>query len=123
MPKIDIRKHASAAAVHYEPLPQKLYATDIARLRGITPAGRELLAKAPGFCRLERAIIARVLAGKPVNKAAMLAEFGLPGRMFNAAQDSAIGLIKAAKACADLALEGTREAIARGLVQYYRGRS
>ena len=118
MPKIDIRKHASAVAVHYEPLPQKLYATDIARLRGITPAGRELLAKAPGFCRLERAIIARILAGKPVNKAAILTEFGLPGRMFNAAQDSAVGLIRSAKACAELALEGTREAIARGLVQY-----
>jgi hypothetical protein len=118
MPKIDIRKHASAVAVHYEPLPQKQYATDIARLRGITPAGRELLAKAPGFCRMERAIIARVLTGKPVNKAVMLAEFGLPGRMFNAAQDSAVGLIRSAKACAELALEGTREAIVRGLVQY-----
>ncbi len=118
MPKLDIRKHASPTAVHYEPLAQKLYATDIARLRGITPAGRELLAKAPAFCRMERAIITRTLKGRSADKAVVMAEFGFPGRMFNAAEDAAVGLVKAARACAELALADTREAFVRALTQY-----
>ena len=118
MPAIDIRKHASAGAVHYEPLGRKVYSTEIARLREITPAGRIFLDRAPQFCGMERTLIARLLAGKPISKPAMMAQFGFHGRMFNAALESAKGMIDSARACAQLALEGTREAIVRGLTRY-----
>ena len=118
MPAIDIRKHASGRSVHYEPLGRKVYATDIARLRTITPEGRTFLGRSAAFCRMERTLVARLLSGKTVRKPEMMRRFGFPGRMFNAAFDSAKGVVESAKACAQLALEGTREAIARALVHY-----
>jgi hypothetical protein len=118
MPAIDIRKHASGTCVHYEPLGKKVYATDIARLRAITPEGRAFLGRSAEFCRMERTVMARLLCGKPVSKPEMMRQFAFPGRMFNAALDSAKGMIDSAKACAQLALEGTQETIARALVHY-----
>jgi len=118
VPKIDIRKRSSETLVCYEPLEAKVYATDIARLRDITPAGRRFLSKSPDFCRMERTLIARQLSGKLVEKPAMMKRFGFQGRMFNAALDSAKGGIDSARACAQLALEGTREALVRSLTQY-----
>ena len=118
MPAIDIRKHASGKSVHYEPLGKKVYATDIARLRNITPEGRAFLGRSAEFCRMERTLVSRFLSGKPIRKPEMMRQFGFPGRVFNAAFDSAKGMIDSAKACAQLALEGTREAIGRALVHY-----
>ena len=118
MPKIDIRKRSSERLVCYEPLNAKVYSTDIARLRDITPAGRKFLSLAPDFCRMERTLIARLLAGKSVEKPAMMKRFGFHGRMFNAALDSAKGAIESGRACALLALEGTREALVRALSHY-----
>jgi IS605 OrfB family transposase len=118
MPAIDIRKHASGRSVHYEPLGRKVYTTDIARLRNITSAGRAFLGGSAEFCRMERTLIARLLSGKPISKPEIMRQFAFPGRMFNAALDSGEGMIDSAKACAQLALAGTREAIARALVHY-----
>ena len=118
MGKVDIRKHASATTVHYAPVGGAVFTTDIARLRAITLHGRALLDRAPEFCRMERTILARLLAGKPVRKSATMAKFDFPGRMFNAAKDSAKGMVDSVRACAVLALDGTREALVRALVQY-----
>ena len=118
MSKIDVRRHSSPAEVHYEPLAKKVFSTDIARLRAITPDGRVLLAKAPQFCRMERALIARLVKEKPIKKPQVMAEFGFPGRMFNAALDTATGLVESATTLAHLALETTRERLCRGLAHY-----
>jgi len=118
MPKLDISKIATRTTLHYEPLERKLYATQIARLRSITEHGRELLGRAPDYCQLERTLIARILAGKPISKAKLMAEFGFPGRIFNAALDSARGLVASARTNAMAALADTQAALARALVQY-----
>jgi IS605 OrfB family transposase len=67
---------------------------------------------------MERTLMARLLAGKPIEKPAMMKQFGFHGRIFNAALDSAKGVIDSARACAQLALEGTREALVRALTHY-----
>jgi hypothetical protein len=118
MPKLDIRKQATRSSVHYAPVGEAVFDSDIARLREFTPEGRAFLAKAPDFCRLERTLIARILDQKPISKPALMAQFGFPGRVFNAAYNSAKGLVDSAKASAELALAGTGEALSRALAQY-----
>lgn len=113
MPKIDIRKHATPDAVHYETVSKAVFETDIALLRQVTPAGRALLARAPDFCRMERAILHRLGKGRKLSKPGLMREFGFPGRMVNAALDSAQGHLDGTRECAKASLEGTTEAITR----------
>ncbi len=118
MPAIDIQKHANPRAVFYTAVAQPVFVTEIARLREITLAGNAFLAKAPAFCQLERTLIAWRLRGKPINKSELQTKFGFPGRMFNAALQSADGQIAGARACAAEALVRCRERIARELTHY-----
>lgn len=118
MPKIDITKHATPDSVHYESMGGAVFETDIALLRNVTPAGRAFFARAGDFCRMERTIIARSLVGKPINKPELCREFGFPGRMVNAAIDSARGLVDSTQACAQLAFADTTEALTRALAHY-----
>jgi len=104
--------------VHYAPVAKAVFDTDIARLREVTDEGRAFLARAPDFCRLERTLVARLLAGKLISKPVMMAEFNFPGRIFNAAYDSAKGLIDSAKACAVLALETTTGKLYQAMTHY-----
>lgn len=118
VPKFDISKQATPRSVHYAPLGSAIFETDIALLREMTPAGRAFVARAPEFCRMERAILHRLQAGKKISKPALCREFGFPGRMVNAAHDAAGGLVRSARECANLAFAGTTEALTRALAHY-----
>ena len=118
MPKFDISKQATPRSVHYAPVGTAMFDTDIALLRGLTPAGRSFLTRSGAFCRMERAVLHRLQAGKKISKPALCREFGFPGRMVNAAIDTADGLVRSAQECAQLALADTTEALTRALAHY-----
>ena len=113
MPKLNIKKRATPSSVHYEPLLQDVYVTTIGLLRELTPAGLALLERAPDYCRMERAILHRLGQGQAVSKPALMKEFGFPGRMVNAAIDTAQGHLDSARECARAALADTTAAITR----------
>ena len=93
--------------------------TKLGRLQGVTEAGRGFLQRSGEYCRMERAIMARTLAGKPPTKSALMAEFGFPGRMVHTALIHAKGMIDSARECASLHLADATEAIGRKLAEYW----
>lgn len=119
MANLQIKKHETPTHRYYTPWDATAFVTEIGRLRCITDAGHSFLQQSAAFCRMERATIARLIADKPVDKPALMVEFGFPGRMVNTATIHAKGCIDSARECAKLNLEDATEAIGRKLGEYW----
>jgi len=110
MANLQINKHETPTHRFYTPWGSTSFVTKIGRLQRITEAGHSFLQQAASFCRMERAIMARLLAEKLVDKAALMGEFGFPGRMVNTALIHGKGSIDSARECAKLNLEDAADA-------------
>ena len=119
MANLQINKHGTATHRFYTPWAGTAFVTEIGRLQGITEAGHSWLQQAASYCRMERAIMARLLAGQDLAKPALMDEFGFPGRMVNTGLIQAKGMIDSARECAKLNLEDAAEAIGRKLGEYW----
>jgi hypothetical protein len=121
--KIDIRKVVKPDCEYYESLATTFPVTVIGRLKGITPAGHQVLLMHKPFCRLLRIILSRLQKGLPIQKEELTKSFQLPGRMFNTAKLAAEGILQSVIECQKKDWEDTEREINRQVVEAFWGNS
>jgi hypothetical protein len=121
--KIDIRKVTLPDCCYYESVSDVIAETFIGRLKGITEAGKQALLQRKPFCRLMRKLVKGLQSNEVPDKAALMDEFGLPGRVYNLALLHAEAVIKSAIESQKAALEDVEVDINRQAVETFHSPS